>query len=795
VKQEELERRAFLFTLLILLVFIALGGRLALLQLVEGERWAALAQGQRIKRVEITAPRGEILAAGGEVLAGNRPGYTVSLVYTGRDMSIDTLNTLTRILSETGEGPQHNSGLSNVRDSDGLGEDSGSSEQITRIIRQAIKKVKKNPLVPAEVAVDVPPEVVTALHEHMYELPGVIVEVKPIRTYPYSELASHVLGFVASIEKKHLDSAFQQKWGLSDVGYQGDDLVGKAGVEDVLAFDRVLRGEDGIKLVEVDARGRPVETGLGQDDPVAGNSLRLTIDAELQAVAEQALEKTVLRLQQGLDPMDFDPRTGLPLPFGYSGITYKVQGGENTEVTGGAAVVLDVNTGAVLAMASWPSFDPNRFSLAPHLLPGTDRQKAWADYYEALSNDRARKPLINKAIRELYPPGSAYKPITAMTALEANRTIGRITCGGVWTRYGIHWGDWAAHGAGIGLTEAIRDSCNVYFYQVADRLTLDRGSTTLVATAEQGEQLLAVESVGGFVPGDYVSIGEGDDSEVHEIGWVDRNQGLLQLVVSPDESGVLGRRWLAGTKVLEVKNRWNNPTAWVAREFGLDAPTGLRGLPPGTEGGGEVPDADMVPKVRPNNPRWLPGDSLNAAIGQGFHGYTPLQLAYYTATLANGGQRWIPYLVSESITPDGTVEPICEPLLAGRARVSPASMETVRQAMLAVTQPGGTAYWRFSDWQAYGFPVHTAGKTGTAETSGTSHGIYIGFAPYEDPEIAIAVVVEHGNGGSLAAAPVARAIFDEYFDYADFWESRRPESDTEDDGPVRWELERTYRTW
>ncbi len=194
--------------------------------------------------------------------------------------------------------------------------------------------------------------------------------------------------------------------------------------------------------------------------------------------------------------------------------------------------------------------------------------------------------------------------------------------------------------------------------------------------------------------------------------------------------------------------------ARYAREFGLGEPTGIDLE---TDKAGLLPTEDW--KVARFKEPWWPGETIYAAIGQGYHTYTPLQLANYICTLANGGTRYQPYLVKAVTAPDGTVLQSFEPKVVGQVSASPEVLQTVRAGMHAVTQPGGTSYWAFRD-----FPLAVAAKTGTAQNSaGDDHGVYVAFAPLDNPQVAIAVLVEQGGHGSTAGAPVARAVFDAYF--------------------------------
>lgn len=652
------EHQAMIITLILACAFVALAGRVGYLQVIRGEELNQTAATQRLKELSLPPRRGDITDRNGEPLATTRPSFNVSLIYTGTDYSEAQKALLEQIL-----------GLDR------------------RAVDKTIAQLIDFPFKAALLKGDVSETELTLIHENLFRLPGVLVETRAVRIYPHGSLAAHVLGYIRLINEQQLIA-----W--ADRGYDNQDVVGYDGLESLQAFDPYLQGEDGFQWVEVDSRGRPTKR-LGREDPVPGGGLVTTIDYRLQETAERALDATLASLQAGKDPVLRDRRTGLPVPFGKPGLEVPIQEGPLKNARAGAVVALDVRTGAVLAMASQPTFDPNVFALSAYLRPGSARQREYQDYLLNILQDREARPLLNRAIGEVYPPGSTFKPITALAALQADRVLGGVFCSGGYRAYGRVWGDWAAHGR-VDFLSAMAQSCDVYFYQLAQNL---------------------------------------------------------------------------GVR--------DNPTAAMAKYFGLDEPTALLGVPPGSERSGRVPTADLLRARYPEergNMGWFPGDTLNVAIGQGPQAYTPLQLANYVATLANGGRRMRPYLVERVLSPEGKIVAEFGPLVLSTVPVDPEDIELVHRGMLGVTRPGGTAYWRFSDWAAYGFPVQVAAKTGTAEvgTGKGSHGLFVAFAPYEDPEIAIAVVVEHGGGGSSAAAPVARAILDEYFGYLNYWESRQP---------------------
>lgn len=459
------------------------------------------------------------------------------------------------------------------------------------------------------------------LEENRLRLSGIDIEMKPIREYPNGALASHLLGYLAEISEQELgEDAFQE--------YNPGDYVGKSGIE--RSWERFLHGADGGRQLEVDARGRYLRT-ISESSPTVGNSIVLTIDLELQKRAEQS--------------------------FGDKA---------------GAAVALDVNSGEILAFASTPGFNPALFT---QRMP----PQQWQEYL----NDK-RHPLENKALKGQYPPGSTFKIITALAGLQAglideNTTV---TCKGSYTIGNDTFKCWEKHGHGVvNLKRALKESCDVYFYHLGERLGVDRIAAT-------------------------------------------------------------------------------------AREFGLGEPMGV-GLE--NEKGGLIPTADW--KEKKYKKKWYRGETLPVSIGQGYVLTTPIQLASMIATVANEGTVYRPHLVKRIVDPDGKVVKEFSPQVLRRAAVTPRFYRPVKEGLLAVVneQRGTGAMARL-------YEVRVAGKTGTSQvvklrdSKGNvpyqfrDHALFVAFAPYEKPEVAVAVVVEHGEHGGAAAAPIAGRILRAYFE-------------------------------
>ncbi len=479
---------------------------------------------------------------------------------------------------------------------------------------------RKVPFRAIPVLLDLAPGEVARFEADKEQFPGISVQVAPRRFYPFGKTAAHLLGYAGEISPEQLASG---RFPGARVG----DAVGQGGIESW--YDTRLRGKNGGRQVEVDAQGHEIGL-LGVQEPVAGANLTLSIDIRVQQALEDAL----------------GPR--------------------------GAGVVLDARTGEVLALASHPAFDPNEFAV------GISRAR-WRE----LADD-PEHPLQNRALSGLFPPGSAFKAVTAIAGLmEGTLDPGaNLACSG-----GYSFGDrvyrcWQAKGHGrVSLHRAIVESCDVYFYQQGERAGIE---------------------------------------------------GLY---------------------------RWGSALG-LGRKTGIDLPGEVAGLMPS-------PAWKRTARKEP----WYPGETLSAAIGQGSVLVTPLQLALLYQELGNRGRRMVPRVVSRIEGPEGELRWRSEPVPLDAAPVSGTAWSLVDLALLGVTEEkGGTG------WGARLKGVRVAGKTGTAQVAALApdaprrqladtaleardHAWFAAFAPFEAPELAGAVVVEHGGHGGTAAAPVVGKAF------------------------------------
>lgn len=370
------------------LVIAVLIGRAAYLQIYQGEYYAGLADGNRIRIVPSMAPRGTFYDRNGELLVTNRPGFSVSLLPLTAPISDDVIDRLSDLLKVP------------------------TDEIKTKIAGHS----GFNPI---RIKTDVTPDIVSIIEEQKSQYPGVVIEVTPIRDYILKQEGAHTFGYVSEINDTELEK-------MKDEGYKSGDIIGKFGLEKV--YDKELRGENGGQQVEVDVSGKPVQI-LGRKEPVPGDDLELTIDINLQQAAEKAVDEQLTQIG----------------------------------AHAAAAVVMNPQTGEILAMVSRPAFDPNLFA---HGISSKD----WNQL-----NNNPYHPMDNKTITGEYPPGSTFKIVTGTAAL----TEGVVTPDEQIFDSGHHWiipkGN--ADGEALGwlnFRTALAHSDNVYFYEMGNRLDIDR---------------------------------------------------------------------------------------------------------------------------------------------------------------------------------------------------------------------------------------------------------------------------------------------------------------------------------
>ncbi len=548
---------------------------------------------------------------------------------------------------------------------------------------------------PVEIAANIKNETRARIEENKIFLPGVEIMQKPLRYYANKDFAGHIIGYMSKIGSE-LDE-------LSKQGYTPQDMVGKSGIE--YSMEKYLKGQDGSKQIEVDVNGTLINT-INEIDTTPGDTVFLTIDSKLQKIAEDSLRSTMEEIRSGKGKDKAYPNA-----------------------TSGAVVALDVNTGKVLAMASEPGFDPNLFSAGISSADWKALQPAGKDVY-------APKPLINNAISATLPPGSTMKMVTGTAGLESNVITpskiivdkgiytaipGASPSSPYWRKYGVGQGP-----QDIGL--AIRNSNNYYFYEVGRR-------------------------IGGDIFEKYaMKFGFGQKTGIE---LPSESAGNVE---GPEHKKALYKRYLSSYLTNTIKVEDENIRKEIVAY--IDSNPGSKQIKNRLNELG-ITDSMATDRIIKyvNDSKYRPGEILNAAIGQGLNDVTPLQMANYIATLANGGTRYKPYLVDKVIGYDGTIKLSKQPEILDTVEIAPENLEAIKQGMFRVTnEPGGTARSTF-----VGSKVVVSGKTGTAQAGKgyDDHAWFVAFAPYEKPEIAVAVLIFQGGHGNYNA-PVARAIIEAY---------------------------------
>ena len=519
-----------------------------------------------------------------------------------------------------------------------------NTQEIRKImaIRYEVAKKGYSSTKAVTIAENIPREAVAEFSESSDKFAGINIVVQPVRQYTSGNLASHILGYAGKISSEEYEKRKNT--------YSSNDIIGKTGIEYV--FEEYLKGKNGTKQIDMAVDGTTTAEYIS-DEAVAGSDVVLTIDANLQNIAEKALASNIQKIATG----------------GF---------GKAYNANAGACVVMNVNTGEVLAMASYPDYNPEDFV-------GGISNEAWNNYM-----NNSAKPLVDKAIQNSYSPGSTFKMITAIAGLESGviNLNSKINDTGIYKKYGISMNCWyytdyhRGHGY-LNVSEAIEKSCNYFFYETGDRMGIDK-------------------------------------------------------------------------------------LAEFAKYFGLGTKTGieLQG-----ETAGVLASRETKQQMHTDDPNWNPGNTLNAAIGQGDNEFSPLQMARYISMLANGGHRIDVSIVKTIRNADGSevsrdeINQFISKKLGieedstQEIEINQNYLNAVLQGMKSVTSDsGGTAYVRFKD-----FNISVGGKTGSAEAPNNKvHAWFVGFAPFENPEIAIVVMVENGGHGNYTAE-VVRDIMAEYF--------------------------------
>ena len=662
-----------LITILVYIVGIVLIVQLFNLQIVNGKEYRETSNTRLSRETVIKAARGSIKDRTGNLLVTTKMGFNIELYKTKINtttLNKTILNTI-KILENNNDKYINNLPISiepfkftiddeesqvNWKKENDIKEDATPEQCFYElkekykieqdnileaykimVVRYEISRNGYSSIRPVTIAKDVSRESAVKLGEQSIYFPGISATNEPMVSYPSGSLASHILGYVGNITETELDGR-EDTYGINDV-------IGKVGIQYV--FEEYLGGKDGIKQLDMSVDGTITDEYITQE-AVAGSDVILTIDANLQAATEKALANNIKKIASG----------------GFS---------KRSDAKAGAAVVMNVKTGEILAMASYPDYEPELF------VNGISQKKL--DEYNKGDN------IFNRAISGVYAPGSTFKMITAIAGLETGviTPTEKINDIGVykkahepacwiWNSYGMSHG-W------LNVTEAITHSCNYFFYEVGYRATID--------------------NIAKYAK--YYGLGEKTNVEL-----------------PMEEKGIVATR----------------------------------------------------DKAKERGDEWQIGETLSAAIGQSYNSYTPIQMAKYISMLANGGEPIDVTIVKSINDVNGnqvSKEDITKFVNAKlgltkekkeNLNIKKENIDAILKGMKGVTsEEGGTAYSTFAN-----FNIELGGKTGSAQTDvqGKINGWFVGFAPYEEPEIAVVVLVENAGSGSYTAE-VARDILQEYF--------------------------------
>jgi penicillin-binding protein 2 len=670
---DRVRQRAFVLGVLVLSLVATLLGRLWYVQVLSGPTYRAAAVANQVRTLSTPAPRGMIVDDEGRALANDSYEYVVTV-------NQDTL------ANEKDGGAAVLARLSPI-----LGESVTDLKNKIRLCGQPIpnsdKKVGQpcytgSPYQPIPVK-DFDPNDTAGLQkalgiEERSELfPGVSVSEQQVRQYPFGALAGHELGYLQAINAQQLTLP-------KYADYQPTDLVGQSGLEQ--QYDQQLRGTDSVQKVSVDAAGRVTGT-ISQTQPVPGQTLVTNIDAGLQ----QAVDK---ELQNGIKLAQHQGNLG----------------------TTAAAVVLNAQTGAVLAMSSLPNYDPNEFT------GGISTAN-----YAALSNPDASNPLISRAYSADFPPGSTFKISSASTILHNNlATPSQLVDCGPYLQVGNEkFGNFEGEALGpIDLYTAIKKSCDTYFYSFAyKQWQADGAQRATAAERAKPDRELFVKMAKAY--------GYGQDTGID---------------LPNESSGVLFNRQ---EKAIVVKAE--HKQACIGATIHPDDPAREK--------------ADKKVCDAPPDTALQAGDAVDFAIGQGGQvNVTVLQQAVAYAALANGGTIYQPQVAKAFIAPDGSVTKVA-PKVMGHLPVSPANLAVIKQGFTEVVQSsGGTGAGAGFDSQ-----LDVAGKTGTADVASSGplknepESWFVSMQPASHPKYVVAVMVEHGGQGALSAAIVNANIYKDMY--------------------------------
>ncbi|AEM78416.1 LOW QUALITY PROTEIN: Penicillin-binding protein dimerization domain-containing protein [Thermoanaerobacter wiegelii Rt8.B1] len=740
---ESLKKKFYTFGAIILALLVVLVSRLIYLQLIKGDYYREISMRQAIRRIPIEAPRGEIVDRYGVKLATNRPSFSVDIIKGEvvdshlNETILKLMDILTKnnvkykddlpiYLDENGN-PYFNFKNSDEvsvkeetlktrekawKKANNINENATAKEawdilikkfkipkdmdpieaRKIMVVRQLMEEQGYNQYQPVEIAVDVDQKTIAEIEEKHLELPGIMINVKPVRYYPYETLLSQTLGYIGRITQDDLKNLDMSKYKLTD-------LVGHSGLEAL--YEKYLRGKDGGQQVVVDNYGRLIKN-LGTEPPVPGDTIFLTIDKNIQEAAEQSLITTMQNIRDG-------------------------KYGESFPANIGAAVVVDVDTGKVLALASIPGYDPNIFAT------GNPPKDVVNELFKSRDATADPSPIFNYATQGAVPPGSTFKMAVAFAALDTGVTTvdEKYLDPGIYPYTGQRNWAWPRTQGWVNVSDAIKYSTDTYFYEMGRRMGIDKiveYAKKFALDQKTGIELYEAKGV----------IASPQYKREYYLGLI---KSMVKTDTNPD--GVITEEQYQ--KIVEIIDKGNLSdynTFLQLEKMGIKDTKLQRKL------------WEMMYYAK----HWSLTDTCSAAIGQGDNQFTPLEIASYVSTLINGGIRYKLHLVDKIVSPDGKIVEETKPEVLDRIHIPKKYLDAIKLGMKGVTERGGTASGAFRN-----FPIPVGGKTGTAEVVGrANYAWFVGFAPYDDPQIVVVAVIYQGGHGSYAGY-VARDIFDAYF--------------------------------
>ena len=664
--------RLVVLRVLVLSLVVTLGARLWYLQILDKDKLVQTANRQHVREVIVPAPRGVIVDDRGRPLVTNRVSLVVSV---NRSELIGEPNGGAAVLRRLAP-------LVGI-----------PAAELARRITPCARDVPTpcwngSPYQPVPVLADTTPDVVLRIAEHREDFPGVSAEARTLRLYPNRSLAAHSLGYVGPVTQEELDNAATA--GRTDLHLNAQ--IGRSGLE--RTYDGDLRGRDGVRLVSVDNRGTVVGD-LSETPPTQGGTLVTSIDRNVQALADRALAAEIAR-RRG----EVDEKTG-----------------RRWAAPSGALVVMDPRTGRVIALSSYPTYDPTAF------VGGISRREL-----SRLTAESAGVPLVSRAVAGQFAPGSTFK----LSSVTAEVMSGRASLGGSYSCPGfLQVGNQKKtnfEGKGIAgaisLRTALAKSCDTIFYDFAmhdwysDQSRVDGGRKAAETLQRMARAFGFGSEPGVDLPGGEQTGGRITDRGFKQARWDENRTQYCADARSgyPDVADRARRSFLTRLAAENCADGW----------------------------------------------RYRIGDHADLAIGQGETTVSPLQLAVAYSALVNGGTVWRPTIGRAVVGPDGKVVREIVPKARGRVPVSRQVLDYVRDSLEFTPANGASGSLAFA-----GFPlerVMVGGKTGTAEVFGKQDtSWFASWAPADRPRFVVVGMVEQAGLGARAAAPMVRAVYEGIF--------------------------------